>query len=367
MRITLSFATTADGYLDDCSDRRLMISTPEDWEAVLRLRAGCDAILVGAGTLRRDNPALLLRDSEVRARRVAAGLRPDLTKVTMTRSGHLDPAWRFFTEGDADRYVFSETEINGIEGLAEVISSNGSITAAFVATELERRGIRHLLVEGGAETLRMFLDAGLADTVRRAVNPQLRLGPGKGGAQFRFEPPHGARCTEERLGGMEVLTCELHPDTADEDRRWLAEAVREGFRATPCASCYCVGAVIVLPDGRVFRGYTHETSPTHHAEQEAIAKALAAGADLHGAAIYSSMEPCSQRSSEPESCTQLILRHGFARVVFAGYEPACFVHCQGARLLREAGVEVRVYPELAHGVQEANAHLDRQTDANCVH
>ena len=357
--MTLSFATTADGYLDDCSDRRLMISTPEDWEAVLRLRAGCDAILVGAGTLRRDNPALLLRDPEVRARRVAAGLRPDLTKVTMTRSGHLDPAWRFFTEGDADRYVFSETEINGIEGLAEVISSDGSITAAFVATELERRGIRHLLVEGGAETLRMFLDAGLADTVRRAVNPQLRLGPGKGGAQFRFEPPHGARCTEERLGGMEVLTCELHPDTADEDRRWLAEAVREGFRATPCASCYCVGAVIVLPDGRVFRGYTHETSPTHHAEQEAIAKALAAGADLHGAAIYSSMEPCSQRSSEPESCTQLILRHGFARVVFAGYEPACFVHCQGARLLREAGVEVRVYPELAHGVQEANAHLNR--------
>ena len=33
MQITLSFATTADGYLDDNSPRRLMISTPEDWEA----------------------------------------------------------------------------------------------------------------------------------------------------------------------------------------------------------------------------------------------------------------------------------------------------------------------------------------------
>ncbi|HIY69327.1 MAG TPA: dihydrofolate reductase family protein [Candidatus Alistipes intestinigallinarum] len=359
MRITLSFATTADGYLDDNTDRRLMISTPEDWEAVLRLRGECDAILVGAETLRRDNPGLLLRDPAVRARRVAAGLKPDLTKVTLTRSGRLDPALRFFTEGKADRHVFSEKKIPAVENLATVISSEGSITPAFVVAELERRGIRHLLVEGGAEILRMFLDAGLVDTVRRAVNPRLRLGPERGGAQFRFEPPQGAPCTLENLGGMEVLTCTLRPDTAEEDRRWLAEAVREGFRCTPCASCYCVGAVVVLPDGRAFRGYTHETSPTHHAEQEAIAKALAAGADLHGAAIYSSMEPCSQRSSEPESCSQLILRHGFARVVFAGYEPACFVHCQGARMLREAGVDVRVYPELARGVQEANAHLSR--------
>ena len=63
MQITLSFATTADGYLDDDSPRRLMISTPEDWEAVLRLRASHDAILAGAETLRRDNPAMPQRGS----------------------------------------------------------------------------------------------------------------------------------------------------------------------------------------------------------------------------------------------------------------------------------------------------------------
>ena len=80
---------------------------------------------------------------------------------------------------------------------------------------------------------------------------------------------------------------------------------------------------------------------------------------LRGAAIYSSMEPCSQRKSEPESCTQLILRHGFARVVFALYEPDRFVRCRGAQTLREAGVDVRVYPELAEGVRRANAHLGR--------
>ena len=357
MRITLSFATTADGYLDDRSDRRLMISTPEDWREVLRLRARHDAILVGAETLRRDNPALLLHNPDAQLRRMTAGLRPDLTKVTVTRSGRLDPAMKFFSEGDADRYIFSERELPEFEGLATVISSNGPITAAFIVTELERRGIRNLLVEGGAEILRMFLDAGQADVVRRAVNPQLRLGAEQGGAQFCFEPPKEATCTMENLGGMEVLTAELHPDTAEEDLPWLARATQEAFRCKPSPSCYCVGAVIVLPDGRTFSGYTHETSPTHHAEQEAIQKAIAGGADLHGATIYSSMEPCSKRSSEPESCTQLILRYGFARVAFACYEPDCFVQCQGARTLREAGVDVRVYPELAHFVEEANAHL----------
>ena len=85
MRVTLSFATTADGYLDDNTPERLILSTPGDWKAVLRLRAAHDAILVGAETLRRDNPALLLRDPAARARRAASGLRPDLTKVTLTR------------------------------------------------------------------------------------------------------------------------------------------------------------------------------------------------------------------------------------------------------------------------------------------
>ena len=67
MRITLSAAVTADGFLDDNSPRRLIISTPEDWAEVYRLRAAHDAILVGAETLRRDDPSLLVRDEEVPA------------------------------------------------------------------------------------------------------------------------------------------------------------------------------------------------------------------------------------------------------------------------------------------------------------
>lgn len=358
MRITLSAAITSDGYLDDNTPRRLMISTPEDWAAVLALRADHDAILVGAETLRRDNPALLLRDGKARARRAARGLRPDLTKVTMTRSGRLSPAMRFFTEGDADRLVFSEVPIPALEGVAEVILPGAPLTAAAVVTELEKRGIGSLFVEGGARTLRQFFDAGLADTLRLAVNPALTLGPERGGARLDLHPDTSLPCRRERLNdGMEVAVWRFRADTAARDREDLALAICESRRCVPCDTCYRVGAVIRTTAGELFTGYTHETSPTHHAEQEAIAKALRAGAELRGASICSSMEPCSTRRSEPESCTQLILRHGFAHVAFALYEPDRFACCRGARTLREEGVDVRFYPDLGDEVLKINAHL----------
>lgn len=356
MRITLSAAVTADGYLDDNTPRRLLISTPGDWEAVYALRARHDAILVGAETLRRDNPSLLLRDEETRRRRREAGLRPDMTKITLTRGRALDPALRFFTAGDADRYVFSDRPATVPEG-TELVVCDGGVTAREIVTALERRGIGSLLVEGGAEVLAMFLGEGMADTLRLAVNPALRLGAERGGAAFRFTPPEGVSCMRERIDGMDVATYALQPDTRATDMELLRQAIAVSRRCTPSPTCYCVGAVVRTCDGRLFSGYTHETSSTHHAEQEAVAKALAAGATLRGATVYTSMEPCSRRASEPESCTELILRHGFSRVVFALYEPDCFVECRGALTLRERGVRVTVYDELGDEVRAVNGHL----------
>jgi 5-amino-6-(5-phosphoribosylamino)uracil reductase len=52
----LSCAMSVDGHIDDSGPERLLLSHPEDFDRVDALRAGCDAVLVGAGTLRRDNP-----------------------------------------------------------------------------------------------------------------------------------------------------------------------------------------------------------------------------------------------------------------------------------------------------------------------
>ena len=347
---------TRDGFMDDTTQERLIISTPEDWLSVYKLRSRCDAIMVGAETLRRDNPSLLIRDEKVREERRRAGFKPDIAKICITRTGNLSPAMRFFTEGDADRYVFSRRALTELEGKAHVFVHDEPITARMIATQLEQCGIKHLMVEGGAETLRMFLEEDMADTVRIAINPQLEVGI-KGRVHFGWRPTEGTPSEKESLGGMDVTTYTLHPDTTSEDIARLTEAIEVSRNCTPCPSCYRVGAVIVTADGQHFTGYTHESSATHHAEQEAIAKALKTGADLRGGSIYSSMEPCSKRASEPESCTEQILRYGFKHVAFALYEPGCFVKCHGAARLRDAGVDLRVYPELGCKVEEINAHL----------
>ncbi len=355
MKIHLSAAVTADGALDDRSPERLRISDAADWAAVEALRARCDAILVGAGTVRHDNPRLCLPE-EVRQQRLREGRTPDLLRVTVTRTGNLDPAARIFTWGTGARLVFAEGPLPQLDGRAEVIVAR-PVTAAGIVTELEKRGVGTLLVEGGAEVLRMFLQEKAADTLRLAMHPSLHVDDAAA-PHFPFDAlPAGVPCIEEQVGVMRVRHYELRADHRAEDLPLLRRAVELSRRCIPCATSYRVGAVIQTCDGALFEGYTHETSPTHHAEQEAIAKAVAAGADLRGATIYSSMEPCSKRSSEPESCSALIRRLGFARVVFALYEPDCFVSCRGALDLREAGIEVAVYPELGPEVRAINGHL----------
>lgn len=360
MKLFASVAATADGCLDDASDRRLIISSPEDLQEVYRLRAEFDAILVGAATVRRDNPSLALRDPEAPLRRAACGMRPEPAKVTLTASGDLDPRARFFTEGGGEKIVFSPRALPALEPVATVVRYDGPLTPAFLITELEKRGIERLFVEGGARILRWFFAAGAVDTLRLAVNPALRLDDRCGaprldiGTAYRTAPH-----TEAAFGATRVATYALRPDREPEDRRMLRRAIDASRRCVPSATSYCVGAVVRTVSGDCFEGCTHETSPTHHAEQEAIAKAAAAGADLRGATIWCSMEPCSQRSSEPESCSELILRHGFARVVFACYEPDRFVRCCGALRLRESGVDVCAYPSMAGEVLRINGHLFR--------
>ncbi|MCL2561519.1 MAG: hypothetical protein FWE10_04265 [Rikenellaceae bacterium] len=141
------------------------------------------------------------------------------------------------------------------------------------------------------------------------------------------------------------------------DREYLQKAIDLSRRCEPCSGSYCVGAVIVTQDGREFGGYTHETGAHNHAEEEAVVKAMAAGVSLSGAAMYSSMEPCSKRASKPVSCSQLLMRHGFRKVVYALNEPPLFTECSGDRDLRAAGIEVVVLDEFAEQVREVNRHL----------
>ena len=106
----LSCGMSIDGYLDTATDERLVLSNDADLDRVDAVRADSDAILVGAATLRNDNPRLLVRAPSRRAERTARGLPPTPIKVTVTSRAQLDPCAAFFATGDTEKLVYCPTD-----------------------------------------------------------------------------------------------------------------------------------------------------------------------------------------------------------------------------------------------------------------
>ena len=356
MRIILSAAISADGYLDVFEGERLILSSPEDWRAVYALRAGCDAILVGAETLRRDNPSLVIRDAKLRKKRIAEGRSPDIMKVTVSGSGRLDPALRFFTEGEGEKVVFTHgTVCNCISELSTVIS-RPELTATIIMSQLRKMGVNTLMVEGGSSVLSMFLRERSWDEFRLAVAPVFVGDERAPRLVLDGDYPPMTLAKTERLGQTAVMHF-VNRSQYRIDCNYIMRAMGNSQKSEANEMRYRVGAAIVTRDGSEFDGHTGETGPLNHAEEEAIAKALAAGADLKGATIYSTIEPCTSRASKPEACTDLIIRHGLGRVVFALREPDRFVRCQGMKRLTDAGIEVCEIADFAPDVIRINAHI----------
>jgi riboflavin-specific deaminase-like protein len=173
--LLVSCAMSVDGYIDDTGPARLILSSGIDADRVDEVRAGCDAILVGARTVRRDNPRLLVRSAERRISRIARGAPENPVKVTITATGNLDPAARFFT-GNAARLVYCArpalaTLRDRLSGLAEVVDAGDAPSPALLAHDLAERGMARVLLEGGGDLATQFLAAGLADELHLVIAP----------------------------------------------------------------------------------------------------------------------------------------------------------------------------------------------------
>jgi riboflavin-specific deaminase-like protein len=173
--VLLSCAMSVDGYIDDTSADRLLLSNAEDFDRVDAVRAASGAILIGASTMRRDNPRLLVNSDERRAARVARGLPEYPLKVTVTGTGDLDPGLEFWHHG-GEKAVYCPDGVvakvrESLGDLALVVGTGVTLDLPRMLDDLARRGVRQLLVEGGSTVHTQFLTAGLADEVHLAVAP----------------------------------------------------------------------------------------------------------------------------------------------------------------------------------------------------
>lgn len=174
--VLLSCAASLDGYIDDATGQRLVLSNDADLDRIDEVRAGCDAILVGAGTIRRDDPRLLVRSAARRAERVARGRAASPARVTVTGCGDLDPGARVFTTGATVRLIYCATSgmakaRERLGQVATVVDAGEPVNLAPVLADLAARGIGRLLVEGGASMHTQFLSSGLVDELHLVVAP----------------------------------------------------------------------------------------------------------------------------------------------------------------------------------------------------
>jgi 5-amino-6-(5-phosphoribosylamino)uracil reductase len=203
----LSCGISIDGYLDSATDQRLLLSNDADLDRVDAVRATCDAILVGAATVRNDNPRLLVRAQARRDERVARGLPPSPMKVTVTRGGKLDACANFFTTGDSEKLVYCPSETvdearDRLGSVATVVDGGRSVSMDRVSEDLYARGAQRLMVEGGGMVHTQFLTADLADELHLVVAP-LFVGDSRarrfvGDGRFPWNPDRRATLAEVR-------------------------------------------------------------------------------------------------------------------------------------------------------------------------
>lgn len=217
----LSCSISLDGYLGGGTDERLVLSNDADLDRVDRVRSECDAILVGAATVREDNPRLLVRDPGRREQRRTRGLKESPTKVTLTRHAQLDAASNFFATGDTEKIVYCPRDSlaaarSRLAQVATVVDGGTRVEVDWLTEDLHDRGVRRLMVEGGGRVHTQFLTAAAADELHLVVAPffvgtsQARRFVGDGA--FPWNPGRRAHLAETRqIGDVVLLRYALSP------------------------------------------------------------------------------------------------------------------------------------------------------------
>ena len=146
--VTVKIAMSLDGRIcDDFGDAK-WISSDKARRTTGRLREMVDVVMVGAETVRKDNPSLLSHGRR----------NDDLYRVVVTRSGSLPPRSQIFTDAARDRTLVFKAGKDGLLG---------------VMRQLGERGFMHVLCEGGLKLARALAEAGLVDEWIMVLAPKV--------------------------------------------------------------------------------------------------------------------------------------------------------------------------------------------------
>lgn len=169
--VTLSYAQSLDGSIAAQAGRPLSISSAEALAFTHRMRAAHDAILVGIGTLLADDPRLTVRHTEGTHPQpvvLDTQLRFPLSAQLLDGAG---PTPIIATNQKSDSARFERLEAAGAQVLRLPCDGEKGVSLAALLGALAERGLRSLMVEGGAQVITSFLCRRLVDHVAVTIAP----------------------------------------------------------------------------------------------------------------------------------------------------------------------------------------------------
>lgn len=178
--VYLNMASSVDGKITSAAREYPRMTSGLDRKEMDRLRAEADAILLGAGTLRADDPPLQVRDDDMQAYRRSLGRDRPLTMVVVTAGADLDMSSRFFRTASRDERIVATTarapadRVRALEDHAQVWRiGDERVDLPALLLRLRRRGVERLLLEGGGELNWWFVRQDLVDELFVTIAPTL--------------------------------------------------------------------------------------------------------------------------------------------------------------------------------------------------
>ncbi len=150
-----------------------------DRAAFLAMRAVCDVILVGAGTMRAENYGPVKMGEDRMARRASRGQAPLPRLAVVSRSGALDASAPLFASQPPVIVYTTSTGASRRDGLADVAevvaAGDGEVSLTTVVSDLRSRGLGRILCEGGPSLFRALMSEGLVDEICLTISPILAV------------------------------------------------------------------------------------------------------------------------------------------------------------------------------------------------
>jgi len=157
--VIINCASSADGKLALKTRRQTRISSDQDIERVQRLRASCDGILVGVGTVLADDPSLL-----VKPQFISEGKQP--LRVVLDSKLKTPPSAKVLSGGPKTIVFVSEGHGGKLHGADVVEAGKGIVDIGAAIAYLSKLGVRRLMVEGGGTVIWSFLRGGYWDELK---------------------------------------------------------------------------------------------------------------------------------------------------------------------------------------------------------